>query len=141
MRHALKNTLRNAAVAGTALCLLAALPPAATAQPTDGPCFVAGDALGVDLHVVAVLALATPSLDPMEFHAFPIELAARPTAPVQLAQFKPTTPRQAHATPVTMTQTLVAAPHPWTLFASLATWLTVAPPSFDDATLWMAIVN
>ncbi|MCH2135233.1 MAG: hypothetical protein MK101_01475 [Phycisphaerales bacterium] len=37
--------------------------------------FVAGDALGVELHCAAVLALATPEVDPVRFDPAPVVLA------------------------------------------------------------------
>ena len=141
MRHALKNTLKNAVALGATLFGLAAMTPAAAAQTMSGPCFVAGDTLGVELHVVAVLALATPAPDPMEFNAFPIELATVPVPSVQhaLVNYAPT--GHAHVEPTAVTHTQMTSPNPWTLLANLADWLTVAPPSFGDNTLWMAIVN
>ncbi len=141
MRHALKNTLRNAIAFGTALCGLAAMTPATAAETMNGPCFVAGDALGVELHVVAVLALATPAPDPMEFNAFPIELARVPVPSVQHALINYAPTGHAHVEPTAVTHTQTTSTNPWTLLADLANWLTVAPPSFGDDTLWIAIVD
>ena len=51
-----------------------------TTAATAAPCFVAGDALGVELHCVAVMALATPEVDPMNMDA-PVQLAVEDTTP------------------------------------------------------------
>ena len=60
-----------------------------TTAATAAPCFVAGDALGVELHCVAVMALVTPEVNPMNMDA-PVQLAvadATPTAADILERF------------------------------------------------------
>jgi len=137
----MRPALNTALALGAAFLGLAVLTPAAVAQRTTAPCFVAGDALGVELHCAAVLALATPERDPMEVNEFPMALAVAPTqAPPSSVRLSPRTPPgTVHWTPVTVAPLEVV--NPWTLLTAMTAWLTPDKPSFDRETIWMAIVN
>lgn len=138
MRAAFKTTF----ALGTALCSLAVLTPN-TAGQSGAPCFVAGDALGVELHCAAVMALATPEPDPIEFEAFPVELAS-----ATAAAFEPTfiiaTARHINMPLAPIDVNNATAEHAafaWSMLDDLAQWLTPQMPAFANNTVWMAIVN
>lgn len=72
-------TARSSLALAAALSGLCALSPTSLGQ--SSPCLVAGDALGVELHCAAVLALATPPEDPMVIEARPVRMAGSWPAP------------------------------------------------------------
>lgn len=86
-------------------------------------CFVAGDALGVELHCAAVLALATPEQDPLTYELQPVELAR-------------TWPVAAPASPAGS-----AAVDTWALWTDLAAVFMPELVPVDSSTMLFAIVH
>jgi hypothetical protein len=103
-RNRLLNTLLATAILST------------TTAATAAPCFVAGDALGVELHCVAVMALATPEVDPMHMDT-------------------PTVLAHVDHTPAAVENT---APTAADIFERLAAWFDT---DFNTNNYWMAIVH
>ena len=98
-----------------------------SAASPSSPCFVAGDTLGVELHCVAVMAMATPQTDPMQWDT-----------PMQIASTVPTSTWSTK--PAIAAQTIQAEPVPNTLelFERFATWFN---QDLTDSNVWMAIVH
>ena len=113
--------------------------PAGMAAPAGSPCFVAGDALGMELHYAAVLALATPEVDPMAFEPFETRLTEVSMGAFETVVEPVTAPRSIAwtAPPAASTINAIDAPSTHAVLKDLLDWFCLDAP----ATCWMAIVS
>jgi hypothetical protein len=125
------KTILAVSLAATSLVSPAAL--------AGSPCFVAGDALGMELHYAAVLALATPEVDPLDFEPFETRLTE-----VSMGAFEDHVERIKAPSSIAWTvpvvePTITAADGPSTkiVLAALLHWFRLDA----TATCWMAVVN